>query len=80
MVTTNPHQENIVTTDPLINAEGTAKPVWYTSRQAADYLGVHQNHLRSIEAKDLPYYSIGRNRRYIHSDLVAFMESIRVSK
>jgi hypothetical protein len=59
--------------------EESTTPEWFTSSAAAKFLGVHMNHLRTIPANLLPYYPVGRNRRYLKSDLLAYMQSIRVS-
>lgn len=53
---------------------------WMTSFQAADYVGVHVNFLRTIPAKELPFYLMGRNRRYKPVDLDAYIASRVVSK
>jgi hypothetical protein len=62
-------------------ADAPAKPAihWMSSVEAAEYLGVHINHLRTIPPSRLPYYNIaGRNRRYQLRDIEAFIEASRV--
>jgi excisionase family DNA binding protein len=53
---------------------------WLSSAEAAQYLGIHVNHLRTISAGRLPYYNMaGRLRRYRLEDVDAFIEASRVT-
>jgi len=53
---------------------------WKTSHQAAQFVGVHVNFLRTIPPAELPFYLIGRNRRYKTADLEAYITSRVVSQ
>lgn len=64
------------------NTNPAPQPVdygWHTSREAAQTMGVHVNFLLQIPAAELPYYLVGRNRRYKMADIDRYLESKRVS-
>jgi excisionase family DNA binding protein len=53
---------------------------WMTSAQAAEHIGVHVNFLRTVPATELPFYLMGRNRRYKMADVEAYIASRVVTK
>ncbi len=59
----------------------SVKPRLLTTDEAAEFLGVSAGSLavwRCLSRYPLPYVKIGRNVRYLESDLLAWMESRKV--
>lgn len=52
---------------------------WMTSAQAAEHIGIHVNYLRTIAPSELPFYLMGRNRRYKKADVESYIQSRVVS-
>jgi len=50
-----------------------------TSTQTAEHIGIHVNYLRTIPPTELPFYLMGRNRRYKLADVEAYIASRVVS-
>ena len=48
---------------------------WMTSTQTAEHIGIHVNYLRTIPPSELPFYLMGRNRRYKLADVEAYIAS-----
>jgi hypothetical protein len=48
---------------------------WMTSAQAAKHIGIHVNSLRTLPPSDLPFYLMGRVRRYKMDDVEAYIAS-----
>lgn len=60
--------------------DGTDEQVSYTVRRAAKLLDISERHLWNLIAdKQIPTIKMGRSRRILRTDLVAFAESRRAA-
>ncbi len=61
------------------NSESFEKILWMSSKEAAEYLGVSlQTLYRFIDNGSLPAYQMGRVIRLKYSDVLAFIEQMRI--
>jgi excisionase family DNA binding protein len=54
---------------------------FYDTRELAELLGVAEITVRRLtERGDLPYYRVGRQKRFRRADLVTYLDSVRVAQ